>query len=448
MKFFNRLKSYFLPLASCFCRSGQVVVIMLILAMVIAIIIPALVYFSQHEAKWTTKETKSTRAFHLAEAGIDRGVFALNGEENGWNNARNGIVPSGYDGGTEFTDIAGGRYKIRISSGPESGEVTIASVAQDTAGRELRGIRAIYSRQAAQSAIDADGNIGSAGSFEIHWGAIKSRGNINLTGGAANRYYPRKYARGNIDPRNPPDTDDCEYWAKETLPDLPEVDLPTYLERAKAYNPVYENGTPDSDDPSPEGGYHEGNVTFGPNFRDYETGLTVNGVAGDGDTPTYYVTGNVTIKTNTFIRGDLICLGNLELKGNGWANTAKTDVAPNYRVFIPNNARKEYFHKDGCTHTTAQDVWTSNGWANGAQATLNDIMLHGLIYVDGNITSQAGNQAIVGVVIGDGNTENLNGNSVIYYNEEVADNVIYQEQKFTRESWTEFAPGSWNNPNW
>lgn len=431
-------------------EKGQLVVIMLILVMIIGIVIPGLVYLTQHEAKWTVKEIKATRAFHLTEAGLDRGVFALNGELNGWNNAKNGIIPSGYTGTTEYSDIEGGKYKIKISSGPDSGEVTIAAIGKDAATAEMRGLKAIYSRPLAESVIDCDGNFMSFGNTIIHWGPVKARGNITLIGGFINRYFPRKYATGNIFPRNPPDTDGCEYWANAELPDLPEVALSTYMAMAKAYTPTPENGTttPAIGSAGWQGGYYNGNVRFNTNFRDWESGLTVNGIAGSGGVPTYYITGNVDIMPNAFIKGNLIVMGNLNILGSGWANSDAT----NYKVLVPNNARKEYYH-DNCddnpyNHSSARTFWDNSGWVEGSTATITQIKFHGLIYCDGNILGAVSNQAIVGVVICDGNVDSVGGTSGIYYNGTVADNIVYTQQKFTRGSWLEFVPGSWSSPNW
>ena len=155
------------------------------------------------------------------------------------------------------------------------------------------------------------------------------------------------------------------------------------------------------------------------------------------------------MQNNTFIKGNPIVLGDLRLQGSGRAATSAGDASPNYQVFIPTDARKEYYHKAGCTHTTAQNVWDTAGWINGAQATLDSIMVHGLVYVGEDFEASAGgNKKIVGVVICKGEADNLTGNAAIYFNQQVADNIEYQDMQFNRESWLEFAPGSWSNPNW
>ncbi|MFH1541159.1 MAG: hypothetical protein ABID79_04835 [Elusimicrobiota bacterium] len=425
-------------------NKGQLVVLVLMLVMVLCCAIPFLVYVVKHDVKWMVKEVKSTRAFHIAEAGIDRGVFTLNGITDGWNKVTEGIIPAGYDGETIYTDITNGQYKIKITSQPEAGYVTIMAVCKDRTTDELRGIKKVYSKTSAQSVLDSGGNMSSGGNFVIHWGPIKARGDIDLSGSAVDRYYPRKYARGNINPRNPPDTDNCEYYVKKTLSNLAEVDLMYYENLAKNYVPQIENGS----FTGTTGGYLEGDCTFGPNFRDWNGGIRVNGVNGVGEVPTYYITGNVTLKTGTFIKGNLIVKGNLRFSGNGFANTDDDDDLPNYQVFVPSNAKKEYYHKTGCTHATAQQVWINRGWQNSAQATLSNIIFNGLVYVEGNISSQAGNQTVVGVTIVSGNIENLNGNSEIYYDGDVAEEVEYADQKFNEESWAEFVPGTWSNPTW
>ena len=427
---------------------GQIVVIMLIIAMIIGIVIPGLIYLTQHEAKWTVKEIKSTRAFHLAEAGLDRGVFALNGISNGWNDAKNGIIPSGYTGITEYTDISGGIYKIKISSGPNTNEVTIAAIGKDASTSETRGIKTVYSRDMAQSAIECSNDMKLQGNFCVHWGPVKTLQTMQLSGAGANRYHPRKYARGDIEGRTPPNSDRCEYWAYTEITDLAEVNLSSYVAKAKAYTPNVENGTtnPPIGSAGWEGGYYPGDVTFNTNFRDWPSGLTVNDFAGAGGTPTYYIAGDVTIKPNTFIKGNLIAEDDIDFQGAGWAN--------NYTVKVPKNARKEYYHADGAgscgkaLHASARDVWDDAGWINDTNTQLSDLKFHGFIYAGEDITGATSNQGIVGVVICQGCVDKLGGTAGVYFDEDVADSIEYSSQKFARVSWLEFVPGSFTSPNW
>ncbi|PKM92557.1 MAG: hypothetical protein CVU80_02720, partial [Elusimicrobia bacterium HGW-Elusimicrobia-4] len=150
-------------------KRGQIIIVVLIIVMIIGIIIPAVVYFSHHEMKWTVKETKSTRAFHLAEAGIDRGVFAMNGTAGLWKNVANGTssAPTGMDGTSEFTDVEGGRYKIKITSGPVSHQITICAVGKDEKSDEIRGLKAIYQLEGINSPLFANSKIDVSGNEKV-----------------------------------------------------------------------------------------------------------------------------------------------------------------------------------------------------------------------------------------------------------------------------------------
>jgi Tfp pilus assembly protein PilX len=127
-------------------NKGQVVIIMLVIAMLVGIVIPAFVYMSGSEAKRAVGETKNTRAFNLAEVGLDRGVFKLN-ETGIWDIVCAGISVFDYNGQTIYSDIEGGYYKIKISSGPNQNEVTITASGKDLVTGECRTIQAVYYKE-------------------------------------------------------------------------------------------------------------------------------------------------------------------------------------------------------------------------------------------------------------------------------------------------------------
>ena len=214
---------------------GQIVVIMLIIAMIIGIVIPGLIYLTQHEAKWTVKEVKSTRAFHLAEAGVDRGIFKMNESSTLWNDVKTAPI-TGYANDTIYSDVEGGYYKINITTGDNDSERKIVAYAKDTAGKEYRAIEVVLTKSTVNSPLQA-ATISNTGSSAVFWGPMMSLGNMNLTG-SSNQLYPRKMARLAItasggyptrDNDGLASTDGLEWWSynheDNPVPDPPEINF-------------------------------------------------------------------------------------------------------------------------------------------------------------------------------------------------------------------------------
>ena len=79
-------------------RRGQMAITMVISVLLLLLIaIPMMDTYVKNEAKWTVKERKSTLAFHLAEAGLDRAVWRLNEKSTNWDDAALGTVFTGYN---------------------------------------------------------------------------------------------------------------------------------------------------------------------------------------------------------------------------------------------------------------------------------------------------------------------------------------------------------------
>ena len=77
-------------------RSGQVLIGVLLLLMVLMIIVPAMVVYVQHEAKWSGKESETTNAFQLAEAAVDRGYQKVTESTTTWQSFQSGTQTAGY----------------------------------------------------------------------------------------------------------------------------------------------------------------------------------------------------------------------------------------------------------------------------------------------------------------------------------------------------------------
>lgn len=219
-------------------QKGQMLVAILLASMVLAIMIPVVIMWLNREAVWTVKEQKSTVAYNLAEAGIQRGVWKLKSSTAAWTQASKGEVIPGYNFDISYEDISGGKYRIKFSSGPDSKSVTILSEGQSYSPQETRAIRAVYKNQTIPGAMITKGIITWANAFSAHWGPIMAHNNITITdANAAKDYFPRKFSRQVVScnqagyPRDqngllPPNTDSSgadEWYSDYPVPDLPEL---------------------------------------------------------------------------------------------------------------------------------------------------------------------------------------------------------------------------------
>ena len=414
---------------------GQIVVIMLIIAMIIGIVIPGLIYLTQHEAKWTVKEVKSTRAFHLAEAGVDRGVFKLN-ETGVWDTAYAGTAVSGYDGQTTYSDIEGGYYKIKFSTGSGDDEVTITASGKDSATAECRTIQAVYySPPGIAGAINAP-SITTTGNCEVHWGLISSLGDIELSG-SADVFYPRKRARGHIfcgtaahDHDSPASegttitsgpsgvVDEFKEWKDQDLdvPDIPDL--------SNDYKTDAQSG----------GFYYLGNYSFfGSTFT--QTKYT-----------TFYIEGDCTLRKAS-LYGNLIVTGNIDIGGD--QNVGPTlSTAPHseawkeYQVGTPNIGGGDGTGPD--TFANADEWYGDDVNHTTKSYTIGKYLFMGLIYVYGNGTAGS-NPNIYGLLVikGSGGLTGA-GTPVIWYDKTCARNVKTTSRvRPTRQSWKELSP-RWN----
>lgn len=445
------------------CR-GQVVVIMLMIAMVIGVVIPMLVYMLQHEAKWTVKEIKSTRAFHLAEAGLDRGFYKLN-ETDVWEDAIAGTHIAGYYGDTEYSDLENGYYKIKIATSTEEDEVLITASGKDKETSECRTIQATYYRAPGiTGALTAPG-ITAGGNFLVHWGSISSLGGISLTG-SADECFPRKYARGQITciggahehndaaagpPISGPSTNSDgtvldeelkEWHTQYDVPDIPEIDFDAYETDAR-------NGYVWAS--SVTGGVY---ISTGNNIHgtlgklDLTGGYDGGGSSGyyDGETAniftTYYAEGDVTLKSCNLV-GVIICKGNMYFetsnKGVNLSTTPHSTAWKEYMVQAPNRAASTANNPRPDTAAAGEYPGdTAYQTSNTAYAITNPAF-QGFIYVHGNAECNGGGN-IYGAVLINGSA--LGGSSyTIYYDKTAGRNVKTRSTvPPTRLEWKELPP--------
>ncbi len=221
-------------------RKGFLLVGVLFAFLFLMIIVPVMVKWVQNDTKISVKDQKSSFAFSLAEAAVDRGYWKVKGSTSTFDIAMTGGVLYGYNNDVKYTDISGGNYRVRISSGPGTDQVTIIGEGRDWQNKETRAIQAVFTNTSVPGAIIAGGAMNASGSSVVHWGPIMSMGDITVTQGALTNGYPRKLSRQTVKPfdstndTNPPNTDSLEWWSNYNVPELPVFDFTTMRSSAAA----------------------------------------------------------------------------------------------------------------------------------------------------------------------------------------------------------------------
>ena len=393
-------------------EKGFILIMVLLIATVFVIFIPILTLLIKQEGRMTVKQTRSSRAFHLAEAGADRGLWKLKESLAIWDDAADGPI-EGYNFDQEYTDIPGGVYKIQISSTSNSAQRMVTSIGKDNSGNEIRCVEVVLERASVTSVITAP-SISFGGSCEVQWGPIASLGTMAVA--AANTYFPKKMARGNITgidptgdnqlPNDDVDVDgDWSWKSYYDVPDPPEIDLEWYLNEATT-----------------SGVYVIGNT---PNSAPWKN--TTKNHLTDPDL-VYYVTGNCELK-NDYLKGSLIVLGNLNLSGNGsgaYSATLPGNVAEQYKIYDKLFPAGSWKGKPGPPTVTTYAV--------------TKIAFEGFIYIGGNFTS-SGTPAVNGALICKGSTAGV-GNLTIYFNDSVALSAKTATTAMDTVSWSE-KPAHW-----
>lgn len=439
-------------------QSGQVLAIVLLTLSVLLIMIPALTFWMQNEARSTVKEQRSTIAFNLAEAGIDRGMWKLKSSTSTWESAAKGTLITGYNNDVSYKDIDGGAYRIRFSSGPGPGRITITAEGRDTSTKEVRAIQAVYRNQSIPGAIISGGVVTWANAFSAHWGPIMAHNNINITdANAAQEYFPRKfstqvvtcnsngYARDK-NGLNPPNTDGIEWWSDYPVPDLPILDFTTLRDSAAATGTlnVYgckKTGASWDKRSSCTGSSHTkhfGNVWYHPSARKKYVWYW------DGDVEIIGGTGD----DGCGIYGTVICRGNLTLNsGDNYYFTgpvpegAWQEYAKITKTTGDTKAVNEYPADNGYRKNRATFQFGNETWSGGPAYYNTDVGIRGFVYCGGNLDIK-GPMDINGAVWVNGNISKAVGSErcVVFFDDTLdlpTLNVV-----LVRQSWQEIKPGS------
>ncbi|HOW27717.1 MAG TPA: pilus assembly PilX N-terminal domain-containing protein [Elusimicrobiota bacterium] len=418
-------------------ESGFTLVMAIIVMLVLAIMVPTVIKLVRQEAKETVKVTRSSTAFHLAEAGIDQGIWKLQESIDMWNSVKAGGTVEGYNGDTQFaTSFAsgrGGNYTIRYTAGPGSDEVTILAKGRDSSSQELRAIQCVMTESGAgEFAIQAKNTSSFGAATNVELGPVIARTSID----SGSKSHPRFMSAGNISPNDTstpasadPNTDGIQWWSfKQDLPPLPLIDTEYYRVLAEGY------GT--SADPQCGDYKKTGNFTF-------------KGCK-DGGGKVFYVTGDVDFQSGSggnYIVGDVICLGNFGITGNGGADGPSTTIP------VGETAWKEYgndwaFYKAAydptCPHATYASAVTANYEPTGLTKTLSGWLIHGFIYTGGSQgLTGGGNAILIGSLYSANNTSMSTSNCTLYYDPGTSSTIHTTNVIISRKSWKEVTGQSW-----
>lgn len=456
---------------------GFALVSAVVMMLMLAILVPALVFLVQHESKWTLKQKRTNTAYYAAEAGVERALWMLRSSTSTYDAIVNdGTVPSGYKLDRVYTDSGVGAYQIGLSSTTTQKEVRVEAFGRDEKSVEFRRIEVLLRKDAVTAAIYAPG-ITSAGSAKIFWGPLMSKTSIVLQG-SANELYPRKFARGSITSTgggyasrdsnsSQPNTDGLEWWSYNEppgVPDTPAVDLDYYRGQAKSATGCPAGGTSCTPAGNTTCCYYTTNQNFdnlkstynkvyffeqdakfagSKHFRGHLIVMDELDMAGSGESGDQYGAYVATIavsaykeyQKNTPKSGD-DCLS-LSLNCGGGGNGSSDDANYNNAA----NAERD----DGCCHQYPGDRGLASTetyrfgsgcvtHGNDGGAPTEKISFKGFIYVNGN-SKINGSVSIHGALVSASGSFTGSGSFSMFYDDDL--DVKMTDSDFTVTSWME-----------
>lgn len=149
-------------------QRGQILVGVTILVLVLLILVPLLVQWSSQESKWAVKDQQTTTAFNIAEGAVDRGMWKLKSATGTWQSALAGTVIPGYDLDVVYSDIEGANYRLRFTSGPSVGQVTVFAEGKDLRSGQIRALKTVFEDRAIPGPILSSGMVDYADTFDAH----------------------------------------------------------------------------------------------------------------------------------------------------------------------------------------------------------------------------------------------------------------------------------------
>lgn len=419
---------------------GQVLVGVLILSICLAILVTAMVSWVQHESRTSVKHKKSTAAFHLAEAAVDRGRWKLQETNTYWTITSTGGVISGYNFDKAYTDVGGGKYAIKISSDPTNSERRIIEgTGRDDSTAEVRRIRAVFERQNLDSAIWSGGEVDLDGNSEVHWGPVRAQEEIDLDNQAANLRFPRLYSRLEISPEPPyctgtgcsSRTDNIQYWAFTDVPPRPIIDFEALKSSAIA------NGTYFTDDQTWTNAYPGG-----------ACGGCPGGVSSKLDQNLiWYFEKELHLKSQKYMYGTIIVMEELEMEGGGrgtYTTTPPSDANLEYKIIDTSAANEWYGDAGGGPPSTVSTSFSFTD--SGATPAKKDgvkkaVSIRGLIYGKEEFEAK-GENVIHGIILIDKDEVENSGTTIVFFDRQANKNLTILNAVLNLKEWKE-VPGTW-----
>lgn len=439
------------------------------IVLLVLVTLPLVIQLLQGEAKQSVNRQKSTVAFELAETAVAKGIATLTASAQDLTNALAGIPIVGYNDDREYTDIQGGKYKVKISPGSAPYSVLIIGKGTDSASHEVRAVEAEYSTIDPQNPAvilnqgytHDNQQLGPTSFITAHWGSIKSFNNMDYP---LTTPYPRLISAGKAGQRDtdpfPPNTNNVDYWAFQTgMGTPPAPDLAYY--KLKAQGSVFPssttkgeirnwNGAPIARNP-PNSGYIQSSLNL-QKFISFDKYAALPRGMGN-----YYEVRNSTSVLYFDSRPQDGCSISfkevfLDVEAVIFPNSSFQidNTTTNYHVFgatIPSQAPLEY---QGTTQWggggggNAQDVWANNFAATYVQANhccynIPNLKIHGYIYM--SAAGQGGawvNSRVLGVtqVEGDPAWKFFN-DPIVYFDPSVLNKIKWAKSPLYRLSWKE-----------
>lgn len=221
-------------------RNGFLLVAVLFLMVLLIITVPIMVQWVKDDTRIAVKDQKSSVAFQLAEAAIDRGYWKTKSSTATFAAISMGNTVAGYNFDVTYDDVTGGTYRVRLVQGPGLDDITVFGEGRDSLKKETRAIRTVFTNVSVPGAIISGGKLVTDGGSVLHWGPVMAMGDIELSGLARTNGFPRKLSRQTVKPldstndTNPPNTDSLEWWSNYNVPELPIFDFTTMRASAAA----------------------------------------------------------------------------------------------------------------------------------------------------------------------------------------------------------------------
>ncbi len=403
---------------------GQILPGAIAMLVILAVMVPAMVYWVQRENIFASKQSRSTTAFHLAEAANEKAYLYVSQSTITWNLIQSGSAMTNYKFDKAYTDIAGGTYTISITSGPGTQQMTVVTVGRDRYAKETRALRIVYANTIlGDTAIFAGGGVQISGGSNVHWGAVMSPNNVDAT----SRNYPQFWSASQITGKdtsaNPPNCDspDCCQWHsyQTSLPTTPLIDFDFYRSSAAASTGCPAGGTPAGSC------YYAGDVT---GWSNTTSGKTI------------FVEGSLGVSSpGMFHTGTMIVMGNINLPNGVWGNGTVNMTMPTRAWKQYCNSWAQYQSYGDITAPAVFPGLDSDYNASATTVSSSKISVNGFMYVGGNFNNGGGgggNSDVYGVLYAIG-TSTISASSPVdfYYNGNAAGGIVTTNVNLVRSTW-------------